>query len=65
MSESKKICKSPNCDKEVYKEGALFCLDHERTLESGKSVAKKSLFAMMGLGLASLGKLFLDNNKKG
>lgn len=64
MSESKKICKSPNCNKEVREEGALFCLYHERTLESGKDVAKTSLLAMVGLGILGLGKIFLDNNKK-
>lgn len=64
MSESKKICKSPNCKKEVYKEGALFCLQHERSLESGKNVVKKSALTMLGLGVAAVGKAFLDTNKK-
>lgn len=69
MSESKKICKSPNCNKEVHEEGALFCLDHERTLDSGKeaikSVAINSAKVALGLGVTLLGKMFLDNNKKG
>lgn len=47
------ICKFPGCHKEVYKQGALFCGEHER---SYKQVIKQSpsLLAVIGLGTITL-----------
>lgn len=53
MTESKNekvICKAPNCDKEVYKEGSMFCLEHERALEGTKKKAGPAILTVIGAG---------------
>ncbi len=52
VRESKiKKCKIPKCSKEVYKNNALFCLQHKREIKEYSSKAGKGILALGGLAV--------------
>ncbi|MCA9765991.1 MAG: hypothetical protein KC455_06195 [Carnobacterium sp.] len=57
MSESKiKKCKMPKCNKEVHRNKAQFCLEHDRRIKGYKDIAEKGVLSLALVGLTAVGR---------